>query len=1237
MPEEDRITFLWQHVPALWQEELLDELVENDDSLSSVAIFDYLDKKISDTMKLEPLKEKLCENHALPTYDKIHTFVTTADLKHSERSHFKKDIDRKKDDTNIIKNKIKKMEPNNEIKKVFSKTFHKSDTASDTIVKKGPTIIYAKQNLCADNKGLICKGLVQIEDVPQSFEFGIDPCAEVNTIPLSIFKTLPSHIQDKLVVDERTTRYFDTFLTIENTHVVKQPAKIHVDPAASLPLICYSFLMKVQLNPLTITKIMSHDNLEVDKFGCSYGRNFNHIKDFMSEPESRILVDKSFELGNVNVIDYDFEIKQPFDPKITRIIPLPSLIKDSVKNMLDQELSLGWLRKLDDSKTVFNTNPMVVVSKHQGEIRICFSYSVKNMLDQELSLGWLRKLDDSETVFNTNPMVVVPKHQGEIRICFSCKHQRNFCYFEPQTLAFGVSIAPYIWYEYITSILEEFKQHIEIYMDDIIVKAPAMIHESVVLGILGKLREFNLKLSTHKCFFGVTRGEFIEFSIDLKKGIQIPYHKMLSLLQLPIPETGRELKKTLAKINYFTSNIPNFALPAQPLYPFQNVKGSIRKDIEPMFKSLPESTSNAILLTPLKSGVKKLVITAATNGKAILSTMNVQYETSQYPIAIYGRVLRNSEVNYAYPTKLLLSIREIIYDNLLIASVYPILVLSDVKNLVREIILPKIAYNTHQRIMTDLLPFSIEYKYLNTKENIVSLMSDANLSESLLTSNCTSDKSYDGDFFCYCVPLLTVSDNALCFNSDAFLQFMDQLGCTHIFSVPRKSERNGVAERHIEIVKEGLYKFIQEGKTFVESLRLSTIKAQQRIFKDGRSCHDIFFNINYDIQKELIKYSNKNILCNIKVLFKKERSDKLWTHGTCIEQISEQLYRILAIDNLIYLRTRDSIQFPDRRVKGEDEEMTDNSSITIKDGDCSSERGKPDDEHVFVDLEGESDNERFSISSHISNEQLSVDEMLDNFSAAEPIVYVQMAENVDGKLDRSGKSLNIEPILLQPNESSNTILSEGESVFHDQRISGFDFGTPLEFERTLEQRDLKANCKLDATPNLFNSDDELEEYIKENKVKILAGVDGSALIDRGTGYTIEWCETGHSVDGGEKMGNASSPQLCEIKALRLCLDHLIELKNTSTLPKGEVLVLSDSSYLVDGVNLYLESWFRNNFVKLDGKPLKHCDEWRSIHYLLSKLKCVNIKRVPAHKKIRINEKADCIAKSFATSNWTKKC
>uniref|UniRef100_A0A0K0FQD2 BACK domain-containing protein n=1 Tax=Strongyloides venezuelensis TaxID=75913 RepID=A0A0K0FQD2_STRVS len=213
MPEENKITFLWQHVPALWLEELLDELAENHDSLSAVAIFDYLDKKISDTMKLEP------------------------------------DLD----------NLINCLELNVEIRKTL-------------------TVIFYIQLLPFKLKEKLCEN----RTLPSYDKITL------NTIPLSVFKTLPSHIQDKLVVNNRplvtvgyhgsrciTKRYLDTFFTIKNTHVVKQPARIHVDPAASLSLTCYSFLMEVQLNPLTIKKNIAHDNLEIDKFGCSYGFNFN--------------------------------------------------------------------------------------------------------------------------------------------------------------------------------------------------------------------------------------------------------------------------------------------------------------------------------------------------------------------------------------------------------------------------------------------------------------------------------------------------------------------------------------------------------------------------------------------------------------------------------------------------------------------------------------------------------------------------------------------------------------------------------------------------------------------------------------------------------------------------------------------------------------------------------------------------------------------------------------------------
>lgn len=138
--------------------------------------------------------------------------------------------------------------------------------------------------------------------------------------------------------------------------------------------------------------------------------------------------------------------------------------------------------------------------------------------------------------------------------------------------------------------------------------------------------------------------------------------------------------------------------------------------------------------------------------------------------------------------------------------------------------------------------------------------------------------------------------------------------------------------------------------------------------------------------------------------------------------------------------------------------------------------------------------------------------------------------------------------------------------------------------------------------NILDSEETMEKYVDQNKLKIIATVDRSALIGRDAGYTIEWCVLGNSRGVGEKMSNAFSLQMCEVKALRLCVDKLIRLKETSSLPKSEILLISDSSYLVESVNTHLNVWSKNGFVKLNSKLSKHCEERKRIHCGLSKLK-----------------------------------
>ncbi|HIR92996.1 MAG TPA: ribonuclease HI [Candidatus Mediterraneibacter colneyensis] len=74
----------------------------------------------------------------------------------------------------------------------------------------------------------------------------------------------------------------------------------------------------------------------------------------------------------------------------------------------------------------------------------------------------------------------------------------------------------------------------------------------------------------------------------------------------------------------------------------------------------------------------------------------------------------------------------------------------------------------------------------------------------------------------------------------------------------------------------------------------------------------------------------------------------------------------------------------------------------------------------------------------------------------------------------------------------------------------------------------------------------------------------------------------------------------------------------------EVELYSDSKYVVDNANNYLETWIKRGWKKADNKPVENTDLWKRFVEVKS-LHSVSLNWVKGHNKNPLNERCDKLA------------
>lgn len=98
--------------------------------------------------------------------------------------------------------------------------------------------------------------------------------------------------------------------------------------------------------------------------------------------------------------------------------------------------------------------------------------------------------------------------------------------------------------------------------------------------------------------------------------------------------------------------------------------------------------------------------------------------------------------------------------------------------------------------------------------------------------------------------------------------------------------------------------------------------------------------------------------------------------------------------------------------------------------------------------------------------------------------------------------------------------------------------------------------------------------------------------------------------------------------LRSAIESLHWLWKTTPSGEFEAEIFSDSSYLVNGVNNWKQSWIDNGWVTVAGEPVKNKDQWFVIYNLI-RMAMIRFTWVKGHSGEKWNEYVDGLCKLVA--------
>lgn len=198
-------------------------------------------------------------------------------------------------------------------------------------------------------------------------------------------------------------------------------------------------------------------------------------------------------------------------------------------------------------------------------------------------------------------------------------------------------------------------KEIEVYVDDMIAKSQkGEDHVTNLRKLFERLRKYQLKLNPAKCTFGVKSGKLLGFIVS-ERGIEVDPDKIKAIKNLAPPNTQKEVRSFLGRLNYIARFISQLTSKCDPIFRLlkKNNPGEWNEDCQEAFDRIKEYLSNPPVLMPPMAG-KPLVLYLTVQENSMGCVLGQVDETGKKEQAIYylSKKLTDYESRYSQLEKM---------------------------------------------------------------------------------------------------------------------------------------------------------------------------------------------------------------------------------------------------------------------------------------------------------------------------------------------------------------------------------------------------------------------------------------------------------------------------------------------------------------------------------------------------------------------------------------------------------